>query len=95
MRSKQRPTPVPIMQMMQTRKTHRRPILRRRPTTHLVHDHERAWRRLRQDSSCLEHLNHEGGLVTEEVISRTDTAEDLIDDSEFCECRGHERADLG
>lgn len=90
----QRPTAVHARQILQTREADRDPILGRRAPAHLVHDDKGPARRGAQDIRRLEHLDHEGGLVAEEIIRRPDPAEELVDDAEFGVGGRHEGAGL-
>ena len=93
-RSKQRPTPIHPRQMIQTRKPQRNPILRRRPTAHLIHNDKRPLRRILQNLRTLQHLDHERRLVAREIVRRAHATKHLVDEPDLGVDGGHEGARL-
>ena len=61
----------------------------------LVEDHQRTLAGLVEDDGGLDHLDHEGRAAARQIVGRTDTAEQTVDDAEMGRLRGHEGADLG
>ena len=75
-------TAIDAGQILQTGEADRDAILGRRAAADLVHDDEGAGRGVAEDVGRLEHLDHEGGLVAEEVVGGADAAEEPVDDAE-------------
>jgi hypothetical protein len=84
MSSEQGAALVHIVQMVEAGETHSSAVLGRRSSTNFIHDDKGTWGGLPENRSRLKHLNHERGLVTEEVVCGTDSAEDLIHDPDLC-----------
>ena len=94
MRGKQRAAAVVLMQMFDRGPGDRQAVERRGAAPDLVEDDERAFAGLVQDCRGLDHLHHEGGTATRQIVRRADAREQAVDDADPRPARRHEAADL-
>lgn len=59
-------------------------VERRSATTDLVHHNKRTGCRVEEDVGCLDHFHHEGRSIILEIIRRSHSTEDPVDDAHSC-----------
>lgn len=93
-RCEQRPASDMLQDIVEGRVRNAHAGMQRGSTTNLVHDDERARRRLLEDRGRLDHFEHERASVAEQVVARAYAGEDTVDDPERHALGGHKRAAL-
>jgi hypothetical protein len=91
---KKRASSDPIVQVFQYSPGDGEPVLGGGAPSDFVEDHEAALGGLAENGGRFHHLDHEGALPTRQIVVRTDTTEDAIDESDAGACRGDEGTDL-